>query len=175
LADYCQGLVTSYRNEYSFTRGAFTLKKYFSPFLPFGPLFQPLWCLSPSEEDNDVDDDEEDGGARGSLNIGGSGGGREGSCSEGGIAGFPDPGISEAHLASLAAAVPEAFPFSGLVACCSTSFLTYSVFASNLFSMLASASFHCSYNYFLKESLSFWYFLSLYACSMKGLLLGCSV
>jgi hypothetical protein len=63
-------------------------------------------------EDND---DDEDGGARGYLVFGGSGGGIEGSVVKGEITGFSDGGICDAHLASLAAAIPDASSSSSLI------------------------------------------------------------
>jgi hypothetical protein len=61
-AEYSQGSAASCQNGRSFTQGAFTLIKYFSPFLPYRPLVQLQWCLPLLEEDEDDDDDDEGGG-----------------------------------------------------------------------------------------------------------------
>jgi hypothetical protein len=107
-AEYSQGSVASCRNGRSFTRGAFTLKKYFSPFLPFGPLVQLRWCLPLSEEDDDDDDDDDGGGARRfRLPATDGGGGGGGTCSNG-VSGEGEGGslgrfggICDAHLENL--------------------------------------------------------------------------
>jgi hypothetical protein len=87
FAEYFQGSVASCQNGRSFTWGAFTLKKYFFPFLPFGPLDQ-LHLYLPSSE-KDVHDVNEDGGA---LDIfpfaAGGGGGTEESLRKGGLVGL---------------------------------------------------------------------------------------
>jgi hypothetical protein len=89
--EYSNGLVASCQNGHSFTWGAFTLKKDFSTFFPFGPLVQPCQCCPPSEEDEDEDEDE--GGASGFLTLSGVGRGKEGCLGEGGMAGFSDGAI----------------------------------------------------------------------------------
>jgi hypothetical protein len=56
-------------------------------------------------------------------------------------------------------------------------FLICLVLATNPFSISSCTSFHCSFIHFVKTSFSFLYFLfqfSLWACSEKGLTLGCS-
>jgi hypothetical protein len=102
--------VASCQNGRSFTQGAFTLQKYFSPFPPFGPLDQLRWCLPLSEEDKD-DNYEENGGALRLLDLGGDRGGREGFFEEGGSSGRSG-GICEANQDSLSPAALEVSPSS---------------------------------------------------------------
>jgi hypothetical protein len=100
------------------------------------------------------------------LVFGGGGGGKAGCFREGGIARFSDGGISDTHLANLAAAVPDASPSSSshMVGGLLTNLFICSVFSSNLFWMSA-------FNHSLKDSFSFWYSLfrfSFWTCSEKG-------
>jgi hypothetical protein len=114
-AEYSKGSVVSCRNGRSFTRGAFTLKKYFSPFLPFEPLVQPRRCLPLSEIDEDDDDEDEDGGAL-CFDLGGGGGGREGDLGDGdrGSSGRLG-GTCDAHLDNLSSLIASASPSSSLM------------------------------------------------------------
>jgi hypothetical protein len=121
------------------------LKKYFSPFLPFGPLVQPRLYLALLEEDHD--DNEDEGGACGFLAFSQGGGGIEDCLGEGGIAGFSDGGIYDAHQVNRSALAPDTSSSSspmmveGLLAI----FHICSAVALDLFSMSISTSFHFSF------------------------------
>jgi hypothetical protein len=106
LAEYSQGSVALCRVRGFFTRGAFTLKKYFSRFLPFGPLDQLRWCLPQSGKDDD-NEHEDEGGAHGFLDFGGGAGGIEDYLGEGCIARFYDWGIYDTYLANQSAVAPD--------------------------------------------------------------------
>jgi hypothetical protein len=88
--------------------GRLYFEEVFHPCLYLWTLGPTSFHLSPSKDNDDVDD-EDDSGARSFLDFSiGGGGGIEECSGEGGMARFSDGRICDAHLANWLAAAPKA-------------------------------------------------------------------